>query len=864
MTGDRGSEGDGGEQRLAREQRVNCPQGTKKTYHNDGGSGIGSGTAGCLTRTEGSDGVEVVVDDGGWWRGGVAMGPFSSLTLRMATHLPSSPVLVRLSTSSHKTLALTLRMCGRRGQIPMLRVTFMSREEQHTSAVRGDDIVIDQSPTRTSRGFGSVPPPPPPSAFLAMRGGGGNNIGSGYGGGGGGYGGRAVSRGFGSNHHGNGGRGHILGGGGGGGGGTATMAAAVGGRNGGGGIRSSGGGRGNGGGGNQRKSTPPLGPTNEIGFPVVTGAGKRRAVTVEQMSLENADGDESDTLEDINETQYAGKGKGSDGDDYDDLRPLPSTVAISSPACLSRSTVPLSLYSTRANPSLLSTTVHVPRTYTGALPGDCQYLARQFHASPCASSDNLLGYSPMSRPPVPTTSQQASVLPSSKSGPTWGTDANTAGGGVWAQTSAKREKLAELLTELNSTGVDTATRGMETLDVAADPQEKLDLELADGLKMIARFVDDGMTMSESINGQNSVAVLKEESTKAVENLLKLLESFSAAENGIEKAKFEATMHEAIRILSAGLPPEPNLKKPVAGSLDASNPLCYLRQFVELSEENIGNQECDNREVDEQIHQLNAIAFKAFSSSTQIYRTLLLRATAQTLLENWDTLTTVTSGDIDRAAVSKSALSSHRTVVNAKNIQKLFVAYANGSCKDWVQSWWNLIDDDGDGLIDEEEMTNLPAALNSKKSLSWRDRRRELKARKAFTNTLQTTLKRHFRDQVEAPHRLRCIYAWADKSHQNNKLDSIVVDSSDDWGAASSIMGRKRFVELLPKISYPEFRNVQARHFPHLDKIGEEIAMSFKEDLWVLQGKRRQNKELRRDSFLFLFGISLVDFGIGML
>ena len=136
-------------------------------------------------------------------------------------------------------------------------------------------------------------------------------------------------------------------------------------------------------------------------------------------------------------------------------RPLPSTVAISSPACLSRSTVPLSLYSTRANPSLLSTTVHVPRTYTGALPGDCQYLARQFHASPCASSDNLLGYSPMSRPPVPTTSQQASVLPSSKSGPTWGTDANTAGGGVWAQTSAKREKLAELLTELNSTGVDT-------------------------------------------------------------------------------------------------------------------------------------------------------------------------------------------------------------------------------------------------------------------------------------------------------------------------------------------------------------------------------------------------------------------------
>ena len=194
-------------------------------------------------------------------------------------------------------------------QIPMLRVTFMSREEQHTSAVRGDDIVINQSPTRTSRGFGSVPPPPPPSAF-AMHGGGGSNIGSGYGGGGGGYHGGAVSRGFG----GNGGGGL----GGGGGGGAATMAAAVGGRNGGGGIRSSGGGRGNGGGRNQRKSPPPLGPTNEIGFPVQTSPGKRRAITVEQMSVENVDEDGS-TFEEINETQYAGQGKGSDGDDYDDL-----------------------------------------------------------------------------------------------------------------------------------------------------------------------------------------------------------------------------------------------------------------------------------------------------------------------------------------------------------------------------------------------------------------------------------------------------------------------------------------------------------------------------------------------------------------
>jgi hypothetical protein len=489
---------------------------------------------------------------------------------------------------------------------------------------------------------------------------------------------------------------------------------------------------------------------------------------------------------------------------------------------------------------------------------------------------------------------------------------------------------------------------METLDLAANVHEKLDLEFADGLKMIARYVDGGMTTtiaSGAIHGRvgggdgDGVAMPGGRSyattRRSIENLMRLLDGVSSSASGtaggsgtMERAKFDATMNEAMRILSAGLPPEPNPKNPVAGSLDAGSPLRCVRQFVEIPEEDDddgGDDDdrttmCDDVEVDEQIRRLNDVVSEAFSSSVQIYRVLLLRATAQTLLDNWDTLTTVTSGDIDRAAVSKGALSSNRTEVNAANVQKLFAAYANGSCRDWVQSWWNLIDHDGDGLIDEEEMTScvnmamkpvhvamidvvhlgleacplrtfgtsdenpwflggedvsdiageagdadLPVDdPKSKRSLSWRDRRRELKARRAFANTFRATLKRHFRDQVESPHRLRCIYAWADKSHQNNKLDSIVVDSSDDWGAASSIVGRKRYVELLPKISYAEFREEQARHFPHLDKIGEEIAMSFKEDLWVLQGKRRQNKELRRDSFLFLFGISLADAGIGML
>jgi hypothetical protein len=35
-------------------------------------------------------------------------------------------------------------------------------------------------------------------------------------------------------------------------------------------------------------------------------------------------------------------------------------------------------------------------------------------------------------------------------------------------------------------------------------------------------------------------------------------------------------------------------------------------------------------------------------------------------------------------------------------------------------------------------------------------------------------------------------------------------------------------------------------------------MSFKENLWMMQGKRRQSKEFRRDGLLFIFDISFVD------
>ena len=87
---------------------------------------------------------------------------------------------------------------------------------------------------------------------------------------------------------------------------------------------------------------------------------------------------------------------------------------------------------------------------------------RSYHASPTPSSDNLLGYSPMAQPTPKSksTSPDAKSSQSPKQGAIWGVDSNTAGGGVWAQTSAKKDKLNELLTELNAEGVvDTGVLG---------------------------------------------------------------------------------------------------------------------------------------------------------------------------------------------------------------------------------------------------------------------------------------------------------------------------------------------------------------------------------------------------------------------
>lgn len=158
---------------------------------------------------------------------------------------------------------------------------------------------------------------------------------------------------------------------------------------------------------------------------------------------------------------------------------------------------------------------------------------------------------------------------------------------------------------------------------------------------------------------------------------------------------------------------------------------------------------------------------------------------------------------------------------------------------------------------------------------WKEEKKEKKTKKVLLKLLDKAIKRHFDTDVEIPHRLRCCYAWADKKHQDGNVQSVLVENSNSGAsgdsstdAASSSGGgggfmsaRKRFVELDPKISYAEFRDVQKQNFPHLDRIAHELCTGFKEEVWILQGKGRQDAETRKEALAFLGVVSLIDMAI---
>lgn len=475
-------------------------------------------------------------------------------------------------------------------------------------------------------------------------------------------------------------------------------------------------------------------------------------------------------------------------------------------------------------------------------------------------SDRLMGYSPMA-PTGPAVSQPPGTSTTPSSIPT-AQDVTTAGG-VWAPTSAKRDKITELKAELVEVADKVKPTGPfpATLDDLATPLQKLDLWLVDGLDSIARKADVETLVEDTTATDDDLIYvqIKEWMTSLYKEKDDLLTQHQC-EDYLRRFQREMERHLAWQVTKHGETP---ILRDVRDYMDISGPMQLLEN---PPSEPLLNSTPPNLSV-----------------AVRRYRLLLAQAASQVLLDNWKSITTVSSHDIDRAAVDGITLEAQDATLPLVKVEALLESYLLGNAATRVEAWWDLIDRDHDGLLQESEMNSvceltvkpvgqalqkllqeaiqahpvtLPPSADANVPVpsSWRQRRREAKAQRQLTKMFAKTVKNHFQDEVEMAHRLRCIYQWANKSHQDNAIKSVLVDEIA-W------TGRKRYVELPPKISLAEFREVQREHFTHLDRVASEYLKSFREDLWIIQGKGRQRAELYRDCALFMAAVCGVDYVI---
>jgi hypothetical protein len=457
----------------------------------------------------------------------------------------------------------------------------------------------------------------------------------------------------------------------------------------------------------------------------------------------------------------------------------------------------------------------------------------------------------------------------------------TTSGGVWAPTSAKREKLRELKAQLaEDTEQNKLLGDNRTLDDLATNDELLDLYLADGLALVMRFSDE-------VRLQNTAD--SEADNDFLQSVLEMFKNRASMQSSeLTQTQWDEFLISVAKDLEqrlSTLPPDRCLKN--------------IRDFYvpEASEtSSVETTTSDTPVTSSAAGEAINASVQSFAQQTiHRFRLLLALGAAEHLKGSWKVLTATTDQDVDRAAVQGIIVpDAQARRIRLDRAVAVLEAHLQGNCVDRVEALWTLLDRDQDGLLDEVEMVHVcelaiesnrmalrrlfqealqaspvRASLPSLDSdiatpsevtpspLGWRQRRRDAKERKRLTTMFERTLRFHFLDEVEMPHRLRCIYAWANKHHQGNTIDSVLVDESG-W------TGRKRYVELHPKISLPEFREVQREHFIHLDRVGGEFVKSFREELWIDQGKRRNRKKLIRNCSLFLAAVCSTDFLIGTL
>ncbi len=541
-------------------------------------------------------------------------------------------------------------------------------------------------------------------------------------------------------------------------------------------------------------------------------------------------------------------------------------------------------------------------------------------------SDNLLGHNPMAGQAVVNKNVKA-TQPEKPSLPGIGVDSNTEGGGVWAQTSAKRDKLGELKLELKW------DQGERSLDDAASAEQKLDLFLADGLSAVSMMVDGKKVANSGLDVMDTSS-LANAPLPALKDFYLLLNEFEESLNNsedaaelpqIDAAQFEShlanlmdqveqiRLHHAAAPLSAVSTEESSNDESMPAQSSAGNEhressLLRIREIMPFV---LPNEDAKNTESAKLPSHLEKDLFNPVSDKvegcTEYYRILLLESCLRYLSTKWDDIIKISDADLDRAATTGDIISPPSTI-SVQKLHRVLRAHTQGTCQQRMEAFWDLTDKDNDGLLNQSEMEEVvymsiaPVEMALKDLLEdcleaspvrgslvineaeidltpterkgryklWKEARAEKKAKKIILKLMDKAIKKHFEIDVEVPHRLRCCYAWADKQHQDGKVESVLVDSSGgeaiDQGSSGSnggllSGGRKRYVELDPKISYQEFRDVQKIHFSHLDRVSEELCTSFKEELWIHQGTGRQNDVLKREGAAFLAVVSLIDFAI---
>ena len=514
-------------------------------------------------------------------------------------------------------------------------------------------------------------------------------------------------------------------------------------------------------------------------------------------------------------------------------------------------------------------------------------------------SENLLGHSPMSA------SSQASPhigvkMPDSTYIPTV---QETIIGSVWHTSTSKRDKLLELKGELASlTSTDSGTK-TPTLDDVATDRQKLDLWLVDGMRLIVKHAEETLSI---LNLPSSV-VVDENPSNIPNEVMDRIDHVISEVIGTEKSDCQLQEQDWNRILVAAQRELENALE----TTESLQPFKVFRNVRDFFDEGDTANSSVTRTPEFtawlQLHEKNQ------QSSTQIlsslnadfakavtrFKLVSTIAVVKQLQSSWKTLTSITDQDTDRAAVQQDDNATKVSLITTLSAMKLMGVIRSHLCGSQntgrFDSLWNLMDKDNDGLIDQVEMNHVCSiALSSSKEAvrqllheaidstpldHWvvdheeganasatlekqtsKQKRRHAKDKKRLIALFQRTLNSHFDVELEMPHRLRCTYAWANKQHQGNKMDSILVHE-EGGGVVTSVVGRKRYVELHPKIALKEFREVQGIHFPQLDSIGQEYLSSFREELWVQQGRGRQNRELLRDCALFFVGVCLLDFAV---